>query len=66
MLLLQEYEFDIIHRPGVQHAVADYLLRLESGEATTEVADDFPGHGSNCPHMEKFLYEYIFGVETSA
>ena len=31
-LLLQEFEFDIFHRPGVQHAIADYLSRLESGE----------------------------------
>ena len=31
-LLLQEFKFDIIHRPGVQHAVADYLSRLESGK----------------------------------
>jgi hypothetical protein len=30
-LLLQEYEFDIVHRPGAQHAVANYLSRLESG-----------------------------------
>jgi hypothetical protein len=27
-LLLQEYEFDIVHRPGAQHAVADYLSRV--------------------------------------
>ena len=41
-LLLQEFEFDILHRPGVQHAVADYLSRLESGEEGTGVKDDFP------------------------
>jgi hypothetical protein len=41
-LLLQEYEFDIVHRPSVEHAVADYLSRLEFGEAPTGVADDFP------------------------
>ena len=35
-LLLQEFEFDILHRPGVQHAIADYLSHLYSGE------DDFP------------------------
>ena len=29
MLLLQEFDFQIHHRPGVQHAVADYLSRLE-------------------------------------
>ena len=31
-LLLQEFEFEIFHRPGIQHAVADYLSRLDSGE----------------------------------
>ena len=34
MLLLQEFDFQIQHRPGVQHVVADYLSRLESGEPT--------------------------------
>ena len=41
-LLLQEFEFDIFHRPGVEHAVADYLSRLESGEAGDGVRDEFP------------------------
>ena len=40
-LLLQEFEFDILHRPGVQHAIADYLSRLESGEEGIGVPDDF-------------------------
>jgi hypothetical protein len=44
-LLLQEYEFDIVHGPGAQHSVADYLSRLESGEAPAGVADDFPDAG---------------------
>ena len=41
-LLLQEFEFDIFHRPGVQHAVADYLSRLKSDEAGDGVWDEFP------------------------
>ena len=41
-LLLQEFEIDIFHRPGVQHVVADYLSRLESGEAANGVQDEFP------------------------
>ena len=41
-LLLQEFEFDIYHRPGVQHAVADYLSRLESDEVGDGVRDEFP------------------------
>ena len=40
-LVLQDFEFDILHRP-VQHAIADYLSRLESGEEGTGVKDDFP------------------------
>ena len=41
-LLLQEFEFDIYHRPRAQHAVADYLSRLESGEPRDGVRDEFP------------------------
>ena len=40
-LLLQELEFDIYHRPGVQHAVIDYLSRLESRESGDGVQDKF-------------------------
>ena len=40
-LMLKEFEFDILHRPWVQHAIADYLSRLESGEEGTGVKDDF-------------------------
>ena len=42
MLLLQEFEFDILHRREVQHAVADYLSQLESREEGTGVRDGFP------------------------
>ena len=42
MLLLQEFEFDIHHCPGLQHAVAFYLSRLESGEPTKGVHDYLP------------------------
>ena len=40
-MLLNEFEFDIYHQPGVQHVVANYLSRLESGEAGVGVKDDF-------------------------
>ena len=45
MLLLQEFDFQIQHRPGVQHAVADYLSRLESGEPAESTYDDLPDAG---------------------
>ena len=40
--MLQEFEFDILHRPGLQHAVANYLSKLESGESGRGIKDDFP------------------------
>ena len=42
MLLLQEFEFDIQHRPSTQHAVANYLSRLENGTDAVKGDDDFP------------------------
>ena len=41
-LLFQDFEFDILHQPRVEHAIANYLSRLESGEEGIEVKDDFP------------------------
>ena len=42
ILLLQEFDYKIIHRPGRINAIADYLSRLETGEAPTGVQDDLP------------------------
>lgn len=39
MLLLQKFDFSIIHTPGKTHVVGDYLSRLESGEAVVGVDD---------------------------
>ena len=41
-LLLQEFKIDIHHGPGVQHVLADYLSRLESGKLAEGVLDDLP------------------------
>ena len=42
MLLLQEFEIEIQHRPDmVQHAIADYLSRIENGEEVVEGHADF-------------------------
>ena len=41
---MQDFEFDIYHRTGVQHAVADYLSRLEyneSRESSNGICDEF-------------------------
>lgn len=45
VLLLQEFDFKVIHCPRNQHLVAHYLSRLDSGEpaaAAVGVGDDFP------------------------
>ena len=40
-LLLQEFTFDIVHRPGSQHVLADYLSCLEM-DAMAAILDDLP------------------------
>ena len=42
MLLLQEFEFTIQHRPGTQRAIADYLSKLGNGNNAIMRDDDFP------------------------
>ena len=42
VLLLQEFDFEVIHRPGNQNLVADYLSRLDSGEPPNGINDDLP------------------------
>ena len=39
---MQEFKFEIYHPPGVQHAVANYLSRMESREVGDGVRDEFP------------------------
>ena len=42
MMLLQEFDVDIQHRPCTQHAVADYLSRIENGADAVDNDDDSP------------------------
>src|SRR5450631_3212137 len=42
MLLLQEYDFEAIYKPGRSHVMADHLSRIESGEDPSGVQDQFP------------------------
>ena len=42
MLLLQEFDFLIIHTPGKEHAIADFLSRVESGESPHGITDQLP------------------------
>ena len=42
MLLLQEFDYTVVHTPGNQHAVADYLSRLENELEAPGVPDELP------------------------
>lgn len=72
MLILTEFEFTIIHTPGLTHLLADYLSRLESGEASIGIKDVFRGaflflivkidvHSNNWyDQMHQFFYYGLF------
>jgi hypothetical protein len=42
LLLFQEFEFDVIIRPGKKNVRPDHLSRLETGEDLTGIDDDLP------------------------
>ena len=42
LLLFQEYDFEIIVKPGRLNAGLDHLSRLESGEEPTSLEDNLP------------------------
>ena len=42
ILLLQEFDYFVIHRLGSQHAIADYLSRLDSGEPPIGISKELP------------------------
>lgn len=41
VLLLEEFDFEFIHRPGAEHVVAHYLSQLDFGEFAVGVDDEF-------------------------
>ena len=42
MLLLQEFDFTIIHTPGKLHAIVDYLSWIDQGEEAVGVSNQLP------------------------
>ena len=68
MLLLQEFDFDIQHRSDTQHAVTDYLSRIDNGADAVDGDDDFPDGAilhieaedpewTHDPHKDRWLME---------
>ena len=42
MLLLQEFDIEILDRSGAHNLVVDHLSRIEKGEDNIPIQDDFP------------------------
>ena len=42
MLLLQEFDIEILDRSGAHNLVADHLSRIENGEDNIPIKHDFP------------------------
>ena len=42
MLLLQEFDIEILDRSGAYNVVADHLSRIENREDNIPIQDDFP------------------------
>ena len=42
LLLFQEYDFEIIVKPGKLNAGPDHLSRIDSGEEPSNLEDNFP------------------------
>ena len=42
ILLLQEFHYSVIHKPGREHAIADYLSKLDTGDPPVGIEDELP------------------------
>ena len=68
MLLLMEFDFEIIVKPGRMHDNADYLSRLKGKGSVENIPDDFPdeqlfhieGEGSLYYDIVRYLVNGIF------
>jgi hypothetical protein len=59
MLLLQEYNFEIVYMPGRRHVMADHLSRIDNGEPPTEVNDQLPDANLFCMEVLKQEEDYM-------
>lgn len=41
MLLLQKYDLEIFYKQGRQQIIVDHVLKINTGEASTDIIDTF-------------------------
>ena len=54
MLLLQEYDFEDVYKPGRSHVMANHLSRIDSGEEPSGIQDQFPDASLFMVHVQPF------------
>ena len=65
LLLFQEYDFEIIVKPGRLNAGPDHLSRLESGEEPTSLEDGLPNAQFFSVHMvDDYFKDIIYFLTT--
>ena len=54
MLLLQEYDFEVVCKPSRRHVMADHLSPIENGEEPSGVHDQFQDASMFMVHVQPF------------
>jgi hypothetical protein len=54
MFLLQEYDFEVVYKPGISHIMVDHLSIIESGKYPFGMQDQFPDTGLFMVHVQSF------------
>ena len=63
MLLLQEYDFEVVYKPDRSHVMADHLSRMESGEEPSGGQNQFPDASLFMVYVQPFEDWQTFFIE---
>ena len=65
ILLLQEFNYEVIVKPGKANANADYLSRQRGTEALEDIQAEFPDEFKDEPNWKEYQVLHITGEEDS-